>query len=181
MAGLAGGNVIISAQANIGHYTQQYDVGGLPTGIVIADTSREMPTNWLYRRGYVNAATGLFASDGGFGTNTTIQNATNINDSATSTTWWVDFSNFFEGVGALGGGNVSLVAGHDVVNVDAVSPTNARMSGQVRNPDFGVIPDAPEYLNVAPDVNKLLELGGGDVSIIAGRNIDGSVYYVEKG
>ena len=178
---MAGGNVTISAQANIGHYTQQYDVGGLPTGLVIADSSRQMPTNWLYRRGYVNSATGLFANDGGFGNNSSVQNATNINDSATSTTWWVDFSNFFEGVGALGGGNVSLVAGNDVVNIDAVSPTNARMSGRMMNPDFGVVPGAPEYLNVAPDANKLLELGGGDVSVIAGRNIDGGVYYVEKG
>jgi filamentous hemagglutinin family protein len=171
---MAGGNVSITAQANIGHYT-------MSNGVLAVDSSREMPTNWLYRRGYVDSATGLFASNGGFGTNTNIQNATNINDKATSTTWWVDYSNFFEGVGALGGGNVSLVAGNDVVNVDAVSPTNARMSGRVKNPDFGVIADAPEYLNGAPDANKLLELGGGDVTVIAGRNIDGGVYYVEKG
>ncbi len=171
---LAGGNISVIAQANIGHYT-------LLNGVLTVDSSREMPTNWLYRRGYVDTSTGRFASDGGFGTNTAVQNELNINDRATSTTWWIDFSNFFQGVGALGGGNVNMVAGHDVVNVDAVSPTNARMAGRVMNPDFGVVPDAPEFLNLAPDANKLLELGGGDVSVIAGRNIDGGVYYVERG
>ncbi len=40
-------------------------------------------------------------------------------------TWWIDYSNFFEGVGALGGGNVTLTAGRNVKNVDAVVPTNA--------------------------------------------------------
>src|SRR5262249_4769639 len=80
-----------------------------------------------------------------------------------STTWWVDFSNFFEGVGALGGGNVTLVAGHDISNVDAVAPTNARMS------------------KGSPDAANLLELGGGDVSVQAGHDINGGVYYVERG
>ncbi len=80
-----------------------------------------------------------------------------------STSWWVDFSNFFEGVGALGGGNVTLTAGRDVNNVDAVIPTNARM------------PDG------TPDANSLVELGGGDLQVLAGRDINGGVYYVERG
>jgi hypothetical protein len=51
----------------------------------------------------------------------------------------------------------------------------------VKNPEFGSVPEAPEFLNIAPDANRLLELGGGDVTVVAGRNIDGGVYYVEKG
>ncbi len=168
---MAGGNLSISAQANIGHYTQLNNV-------LTADSSRQMPNNWLYRRAYVNAATGLFADDGGLDSNLI---ATRITDAATSTTWWIDYSNFFEGVGALGGGNVTLSAGKDVVNVDAVSPTNARMPGRKLNPDFGVVAGAPQYINLAPNADKLLELGGGDVSVTAGRNIDGGVYYVERG
>ncbi|MEI6819934.1 MAG: filamentous hemagglutinin family protein, partial [Verrucomicrobiota bacterium] len=161
---LAGGNVVISAQANIGRYTRFYDNTGSPTDVIIADSSREMPTNWLYRRGFVDPKTQLFANDGGFADDRGI-----VTDNATSTAWWIDFSNFFQGVGALGGGNVSLTAGNDVVNADAVSPTNARMPG------------LRDGVNVAPDASKLLELGGGDVSVVAGRNIDGGVYYVEKG
>ena len=171
---MAGGNISLTAAANIGRYT-------LVNGVLTVDTTRQVPNNWLYRRGYVNPATGLFASDGGFGTSPTGNNAFNINDPATSTTWWIDYSNFFQGIGTLGGGNIELTAGNDIVNVDAVAPTNARMVGRRKNPDFGIIPGAPEYLNLAPDARNLLEHGGGDVTIIAGRNIDGGLYYVEKG
>jgi filamentous hemagglutinin len=52
-------------------------------------------------------------------------------DSILSMAWWVDFSNFFEGVGALGGGNIAIKAGKDVSNVDAVIPTQARAAGSM--------------------------------------------------
>jgi hypothetical protein len=83
----------------------------------------------------------------------------------------VDFSNFFQGFGALGGGNVRLTGGRDVINADAVAPTNARMPGR----------DGSTGFNLAPDASRLVELGGGDVTIRAGRNIDGGVYYTERG
>ena len=173
---MAGGNISISAGANIGRYTLS------DSGIVI-DSSRQMPTNWLYRRGFVDPATGLFADNGGFGTSTNpnFQNAENVTDLATSTAWWIDFSSFFEGIGTLGGGNIDLEAGNDIVNTDAVAPTNARMPGRMKNPDFGIVPDAPEFINLAPDESKLVEYGGGDISIRSGRNIDGGVYYAERG
>ena len=170
---MAGGNISLKAGQTIGRYT-------LVNGVLNVDSSRQMPTNWLYRRGYVDPATGLFANNGGVDSSNALT-ATRVTDVATSTTWWIDYSNFFQGIGALGGGNVSLAAGTDVVNVDAVAPTNARMAGRRKNPDFGVIADAPEYLNLAPNEANLLELGGGDVTVTAGRNIDGGVYYVERG
>ncbi|BCU75310.1 filamentous haemagglutinin family protein [Luteolibacter sp. LG18] len=139
---VGGGNVNLYAGNDIIHLTLNTQ------GQLIQDSQRQMPNNWLYRRGYVDAAgnsvTTHYGEDG-------------------STTWWVDFTNFFEGIGALGGGNVTLVAGRDVSNVDAVAPTNARM---------------PKGL---ADEAKLVELGGGDVTVKAGRNIDGGVYYVERG
>jgi hypothetical protein len=142
---LAGGNVTITAQHDILH--------GLVTGFpatLVADSSKELPTNWLYRRGAVDPATGQYG-------------ATHAGGEIASTSWWVDFSNFFEGVGALGGGNVSLLAGNNISNVDAAVPTNAR---------------APKG---APDSSKLLELGGGDLVVRAYRDLDGGVYYVERG
>jgi len=165
---MAGGDVTISAQNNIGHYTM---VGGS----LQEDSSRQMPTNWLYRRGYVvDSGVGdakIFASDGGVGINSEDGVANTINDPSTSTAWWIDFSNFFEGVGALGGGDVTLLAGNDVVNVDAFVPTNARMAG--RDPLTGT--------NLSPSDENLHELGGGDLVVRAGNNIDGGVYYVENG
>jgi hypothetical protein len=148
---MAGGSILISAGQDIKHVT---DLG---FGVV-DDSSRQTPTNWLYRRGYVDSS-GKFAA---------ISIGSYVDPSA-STTWWIDYSNFFEGVGALGGGDVSLIAGKDVRNVDAFAPTNARMSGR----------DA--LGNIAPDQNKLLELGGGDVRIVAGSDINGGIYYVERG
>lgn len=140
---LGGGNVTITAGADIAHYTRN------AANELIADSSRQMPTNWLYRRGFIDPVTGDFGV-GRFG-------------EIASMSWWVDFSNFFEGVGALGGGNVTLTAGRNVSNVDAVTPTNARMA------------------KGAPDATALVELGGGDVVVRAGNDIDGGVYYVERG
>lgn len=145
---LAGGNVTIFAQNDIGHFLET-------SAGTLADSTREMPTNWLYRRG-------LVGSDGKF--------ATTVASDVGSTSWWIDFSNFFEGVGALGGGNVTLVAGRDVSNVDAVAPTNMRVTGK---------DSAGNALS--PSASTALELGGGDLTVSAGRNIDGGVYYVENG
>lgn len=140
---VGGGNVNLHAGNDIAHYVRN------ALGVLVADSSREMPTNWLYRRGYVDPTTGEFGKS--------------FYGETASTTWWVDFTNFFEGIGALGGGNVTLTAGRDISNVDAVAPTNARMPGG------------------KPDASKLVELGGGDVTVRAGRNIDAGVYYVERG
>jgi filamentous hemagglutinin family protein len=144
---LAGGNVSISASHDIIHLTRD------SAGALIDDSSREIPINWLYRRGYVDPATGEFG----------LATSGDLGDNIASTTWWIDFANFFEGIGALGGGNVSLFAGHDVRNVDAVAPTNARMP------------------KGKPDASALLELGGGDVTVRAGHDINAGVYYTERG
>ena len=124
-----GGNLTISAQENIAHEL----VTGSPA-VTIADSTREMPENWLYRQG----------------------------SGSTATSWWIDYSNFFEGVGALGGGNVVLSAGQSITNVDAVVPTNARVSSAI-------------------GTAVLQESGGGNLTVKAGADIDGGVYYVERG
>ncbi|MFD0895618.1 filamentous hemagglutinin family protein [Luteolibacter ambystomatis] len=139
----AGGDIDLYAGNDIIHLTQN------SLGQLIDDSEHQMPINWLYRRGYVDPATGEYG-------------ISKYGETA-STAWWVDFTNFFEGVGALGGGNVTLTAGRDVKNVDAAVATNARMPGG------------------KPVASKLVELGGGDLIVRAGRNIDGGVYYVERG
>lgn len=144
---MAGGNVTIRAGQNIERKTQNG---------TIDDSSRQLPNNWLYRRGYVG-------SDGTFGTVTMGTGFNTFVDPAASTSWWVDFSNFFQSVGALGGGNVTMIAGNEVRNVDAVIPTNAR---------------APRGV---PDASLLQELGGGDLLVRSGGDISGGVYYVERG
>ncbi len=148
-----GGDLTIVAQGNITHLTAT----GAP------DSSKELPVNWLNRRGWVDPLTSQFASPRG---DSTID----------STSWWIDFSNFFEGVGALGGGNVTLSAGHNISNIDAVVPTNERTTRQTNL-----------ATTTGTNVDKLavdqptLELGGGNLFVHAGGNLDGGVYYVERG
>ncbi len=149
---MAGGNVRVSAQSDIIHLTRD------SLGNLIADSSRQLPNNWLMRRGHIDPATGQYGSVSIF--ETALRQLT---DPSASTSWWINFSNFFDGVASLGGGNVTLEAGNDVTNVSAHAATNAR---------------APSG---TPDASKVLELGGGDVTVRAGRNIDGGVYYVERG
>jgi hypothetical protein len=138
-----GGDVSIYAGHDIVRY--QYDLNG----DLVADSSRELPNNWLYREGWVDPTTGQFGDPG--------------SGVVESTSWWVDFTNFYEGVGALGGGNVTMIAGNNVTNVDAAIPTNAMM---------------PEG---APNAANLVQLGGGDLVVRAGNDISGGVYYVESG
>ena len=139
-----GGNVTLVAQNDIARYQINYD------GTLAPDSSKELPSNWLDRRGYVDSTTGQFG-------------ITHSGGEVESTSWWVDYSNFFMDVGALGGGNVTLSAGHDVSNVDAVVPTNARLP------------------KGTPHASSLVELGGGDLQVRAGHDINGGVYYVERG
>ncbi|MFZ4483503.1 MAG: filamentous hemagglutinin family protein [Chthoniobacterales bacterium] len=147
---MAGGDVRISAGLDLDRTTS---FGSL----VVDDSSRQLPSNWLYRRGFVDEATGLFGT-GGY-----VSGPIDRFGDPASTTWWVDFSNFFAGIGALGGGDILLEAGRDVRNMDASIPTSAR---------------APAG---KPDASLLHELGGGDLTVRAGRNIDAGVYYVESG
>lgn len=156
---MAGGDLAISAQNDIGRFTMYQ-------GNVIPDASNQIPTNWLYRRGLVDPNTGLFDD-------IVIPGASlgSITDPSASTTWWIDYSNFFQGFGALGGGDIALEAGNDIVNADAVIPTNARMAGI----------DPITGQNLAPSMDNLHELGGGDLLVRAGGNIDGGNFYVERG
>ena len=152
---LGGGNVSILAQNDIAHYLAGTN------GTLVDDSAKQMPTNWLYRRGAMNSAGEFDLSSAG---------------DIASTTWWVDFSNFFEGVGALGGGNVALIAGRNITNVDAVVPTNARMTYQT------VVTTGAEVVTDKLAANQTLqELGGGDLLVQAGNNINAGVYYVERG
>jgi filamentous hemagglutinin len=146
---MAGGNVALSAGRNIERLTRN------SSGQLVPDSQFQLPSNWLYRRGTVDPATGRFA-------------AGRVANDILSTSWWIDFNNFYQGVGALGGGHVSLSAAASISNVDAVIPTNLRVTkGSDANP-------------LAASQSSV-ELGGGDLSVRAGSNLDAGVYYVERG
>jgi filamentous hemagglutinin family protein len=156
-----GGNVSLVAGKNIAHVQALGDPNNFGTvetsfdgsTLWVSDTELQTPESWLPRRGSVTASGGWSSSLG-------IVN---------STSWWIDFSNYFEGVATLGGGNVSMVAGGSIVNVDASTPTQARMTAMSQG------------IPLSPSMSTLIETGGGDISITTGNDLSGGVYYVERG
>jgi filamentous hemagglutinin len=124
-------------------------VAGYPTGggnvrVVAADDIRSAPsaqlvTDWLWRRGPLDGT----------------------NSPRTNTSWWVMFNRFQEGVGALGGGSLSLVAGRDILNTSAVIPTTGRLL---------------TASGAAPVPADLLLSGGGQLDVNAGGDIISGVF-----
>ena len=113
-------------------------------GNINGAATNQLYSNWLFRQGKVSS-TGDF-------------NATNP-----QTAWWVRFDQFQQGIGALGGGNVSVKAGGDIENLSVSSATNGRMAAS------------------RPDASKLTVLGGGDVTVESGGDIAGGQFYTGKG
>ena len=146
---MAGGSVTLDAGGSIERLTRN------SAGQLVADSQLQLPGNWLYRRGTVDPVTGRFA-------------AGRVANDILSTSWWIDFSNFFQGVGTLGGGHATLTAGGSVRNVDAVAATNLRVT-------------KGSEINPLAASQTALELGGGDVRVRAGGDIDAGIYYVERG
>jgi filamentous hemagglutinin family protein len=69
-------------------------------------------------------------------------------------TWWVRYDRFKQGFASLGGGNVSVAAGRDALNVEA----SAASSGYVLRDANGKAVAAQRY-------------GGGDLTLSAGRDV----------
>lgn len=118
------------------------DISLAALGDITGTPSTQLYSNWLFRQGSMNTAGNSYA----------MQPA-----------WWVRFDQFQQGVGALGGGNVTLKAGGDVKNVSASTPTQARMA------------------SATPDAGKLIKTGGGDVRVETGKDLLGGQYYADRG
>lgn len=116
--------------------------------------SDQMIVDWLWRDGDANTMPpGVDGNnDGSF-----------LADRQTA--WWINFAGFQQGIAALGGGNVTVEAGRDVVNVSASTPTQGRVGGG----------------RTADEAKTVVITGGGDLTVKAGRDIVGGVYYVDHG
>jgi filamentous hemagglutinin len=120
-----------------------YPTDGGNISIAAADdvrsaTSAQLVSDWLWRRG--PSETALTPSSG--------------------TSWWITFSQFEQGVGVLGGGNLSLTAGRDIVNTDAVIPTTGRLL----------------VAGGTATAADLLLTGGGGLNVRAGGDIISGVF-----
>jgi filamentous hemagglutinin family protein len=116
------------------------------SGNIVAAPSNQLVTDWQYRQGRYN-------NDG------TINASNRI-------TWYLRPDKFEQGVGALGGGRVSVIARRNISNLSVVVPTSGRLPGAA-----GSLPDA----------TKLQVFGGGDLSVRAGGDILSGLYYAGNG
>ena len=80
-----------------------------------------------------------------------------------SPAWWLRFDLFNQGIAALGGGNVSVSAGADLLNVSASTPTQARMDSATLN------------------TPNLIKTGGGNVLLEARGNVWGGSFFADNG
>lgn len=75
---------------------------------------------------------------------------------------------FRENIGALGGGNINVSAGNDILDLSVMLPTSGKAIGAV-NADGDITE------------NVLQVRGGGDLKLWAGGDIAGGVFYVDNG
>jgi filamentous hemagglutinin family protein len=118
------------------------DVSIVAQGNIAGVPSAQLINNWLFRQGRLDTA----------GTAYAVQPA-----------WWVRFDQFRQGVGALGGGDVTIKAGGNIENLPAHTPTQARMA------------------SATPDAGALVQTGGGTVRMETGGDILGGQYYADRG
>lgn len=81
------------------------------------------------------------------------------------TSWWIAHGAFQQGIGALGGGNVSVRAGGDLVNLLVALPTSMRVGGG----------------RTAGEAKLVRQDNGGLLSVNAAGAILGGQYYVARG
>ncbi|AEF99359.1 filamentous haemagglutinin family protein [Methylomonas methanica] len=78
-----------------------------------------------------------------------------------------------QSLAAFGGGDISVRAGGKVSDVSVVIPTSGKQVGEKTNPA------APGDFNFTTNVNQVQ--GGGNLTVDAGGDIEGGVFYVDGG
>lgn len=112
---------------------------------VVGTASAQLYSDWLFRQGRLDADGVSYPVAQG------------------NPAWWVRFDLFRQGVGALGGGDVTVRAGGNVSNLSASTPTQGRMASST------------------PDESQLVKTGGGNVTVEAGADVMGGQYFADNG
>lgn len=126
------------------------DISVNVSGTIFGSGSPQLPSGWLIALASVRTD-GVFAQANG--------------RAFDQSTWYVNFPTYQAGLGALGGGNIDISAGGDILNLAVNIPTTGRVTG---NTAIG----EPMNLTVT---------GGGDLTIRAGGNIGSGKFYVAEG
>ena len=86
---------------------------------------------------------------------------------------WLDANLFRRNLGALGGGDLRIRAGRDVVDVSALLPTTGKQVGEPAQPD------SPDHLDFTG--NEVEVSTGGNLLVQAGGDIRGGLFEVDRG
>ena len=122
-------------------------------GDVVGVASAQTVNSWLFRQGRTE-------------TNSTGEQVfAKAQDGASlNTAWWSQSEYLGSGVATLGGGDITVTAVQgSVMDLTASTATNAYMPGST------------------PSASALVEQGGGDLQVRAGKNIAGGQFFVQKG
>jgi filamentous hemagglutinin family protein len=160
------GHLTVTAQQDILGYEHPTIVTG--AGTVAPNQQYFAP--WLIAQGTTlsNTEFGIFSALSGYVAN----NGPIFTPSQTS--WWINFGSFDQGLMSVGG-DVRVVAGRDINQLSVSAPTTARVSGGLTTTTVdakgNVIANVPVmHLNVS-----------GDITVIAGRNIESGAFYEGSG
>jgi filamentous hemagglutinin family protein len=143
-AGVAGPGISIPGRTGLAGLAYPAEGGNISIdvdGDVIGATTNQFVNAWLWRAG-----------------------APTSTPSGAATAWTVNFEDFQQGVGALGGGNVSVAAGGDITNLSVSIPSIGVQTG-----------GTTEALSVVQVT------GGGNLNVSAGGSIESGSYYVGQG
>jgi filamentous hemagglutinin family protein len=122
---------------------------------VVGAATSQLINNWLFRRGRTaidaTGATVFAQSTGAIGTTETL-----------GTAWWSRYDYFNQGIATFAGGDITVNAGGGITDISVSAVSNGQVPGSAPGP--------------AP-----VERGGGDIKVVAGGDIRGGSYYVQKG
>lgn len=138
---------------------------------------------WLYRQGAVDADTGLYLYRPAITTQWRVfdsnRNINPVPERSSQTSWWVDFSQFQQNFGVLGGGDARFSAGRDFQGAISIPTTGRTGGGLAPSYDFAygptrgrnpiLVSGATPAIGLGPAV--LSVDGGGDLTLVAGRDI----------
>ncbi len=118
---------------------------------ILSPVTGDFLTAWQFRYGAADTSGGLTLDQ------------TKV---ARQTGWSVVFANFEQGLGALGGGNVSVAAGRDIRDLPVMLPTTGQQTTAVGE---------------KADASAVVVRGGGNLDMRAGRDLLGGVTLLGRG
>ena len=151
----------------------------------------QTPNEWLWRQGAVNTD-GQFMYRPALPRRSIFDSAGSslkpVGETSSQTSWWVNFSLFHQGFGALGGGDAHITAGRDL-RASVSIPTNGRVGGGLASSYSTTYSSGAGRLTTLAGVTPnggteavLAVNGGGDLDVSVGRDIiGGSQFLVGRG